>query len=500
MAKPSETASPTDNQGTPRKRTNGNRAKPRTPRGGSTALAKAVKEANRILSGLADRLAQPGESEAPIREFAQELMIQSAVKEQVLYPALREAGVPEAEIDEARVRNDIAGFMVRDLLESRTEDPFHTAKAGVLAQMVKHQLASEEKPRDGLLARAAAGGNADVVARIKERREALEAQGKTGALEPVPAVTFHRQSGSTRRPGEESTMPQYGPERDEHGRFMSREDEGRQGRRGSQGSSHSGSHGGSHGGGYGRMEEDDRGRGYESQRGRSHDDDDDRRGGRSMRGGGNDQGQGGWFGDRQGHSQASRMGWDERRLEGSDHDSGWHGDPEGHSEASRRGWETRRREGTDHDSGWHGDPQGHSEASRRGWETRRREGTEHESGWHGDPEGHSQASRMGWDERRREGRDHFSDDRGRGGYGSSSGGGRGQEGGYGGGRGSSGRGDDDRGRMQSRGGQGGGSQGGGDHDRGQGGWFGDSQGHSDASRRGWENRRDDDDDRGGRRR
>jgi hypothetical protein len=33
-------------------------------------------------------------------------------------------------------------------------------------------------------------------------------------------------------------------------------------------------------------------------------------------------------------------------------------------------------------------------------------------------------------------------------------------------------GDDDRGR-----------------DRGQGGWFGDSEGHSEASRRGWQNRR-----------
>jgi hypothetical protein len=45
--------------------------------------------------------------------------------------------------------------------------------------------------------------------------------------------------------------------------------------------------------------------------------------------------------------------------------------------------------------GWFGDPEGHSEASRRGW----RSGSHGEGGWYGDPEGHSKASRRGWDER-----------------------------------------------------------------------------------------------------
>jgi hypothetical protein len=448
------------------------RAKPRSSRakGAAGTLARAAKEANRPLAALCDRLEGAGDSDAPLREFATELMIQTTVKEQVLYPALQSAGVPEEMIDEARVRNDLAGFMLRDLMAGNGDDPFRHAKAGVLAQMVKHQITLEEKPRDGLLARAQGGASADLAARIKERREALEAQAKSGALEPEPAATFHRQSGAARRPGEESTMPQHGPERDERGRFMSQDDDGRYGQRGGRG------------GGRGRMDDDDdRGRSYQS-RGRSRDDDDDDRRGR-------DHGQGGWFGDPRGHSQASRMGWDERRRQGSDRgESGWFGDPEGHSEASRRGWQSRYREGTEHESGWHGDPEGHSEASRRGWQTRYREGTEHESGWHGDPEGHSRASRMGWEHRRHEGTDRFYDDDNRrggsrassGGYGGGGYGGRGQEGGYGGGRGSQGR----------------------EHDRGQGGWFGDSEGHSEASRRGWESRRHDDDDdyRGSRRR
>jgi hypothetical protein len=55
------------------------------------------------------------------------------------------------------------------------------------------------------------------------------------------------------------------------------------------------------------------------------------------------------------------------------------GDPEGHSEASRRGWEEREgsrsrsrydddddRRGNRGHGGWYGDPEGHSQAARRG--------------------------------------------------------------------------------------------------------------------------------------
>jgi hypothetical protein len=156
-------------------------------------------------------------------------------------------------------------------------------------------------------------------------------------------------------------MPQHGPERDEHGRFISNDDH-----RGGRGYG-----GGSSGGGRGRMmEEDDRGRGMQSgvatvpmrttttaqalrwRRRRPW-----------LR----------WSWRRPGGSQPGRLvrrfpraqpgippGWQTRYREGTEHDSGWHGDPQGHSDASRRGWETRYREGTEHDSGWRvGDRQGH---------------------------------------------------------------------------------------------------------------------------------------------
>lgn len=186
-------------------------------------------------------------------------------------------------------------------------------------------------------------------------------------------------------------------------------------------------------------EDDDRGSsarggngGRNSSRSRSRDDyEDDRgsprsgRGGSSMRSGGN-----------------SRYDDDDVRSHGR---SGWFGDSEGHSEASRRGWQN-----SDHgDSGWYGDSEGHAEAARRGWEDR-------------DDRGRS-ASRS-----RSSSRYEDEDD-------SRSGGGRSSSS-----RSRSSREDYDDDRSSSRGRSSG---------RGQGGWFGDSEGHSQAARQRWEGRR-----------
>ena len=175
----------------------------------------------------------------------------------------------------------------------------------------------------------------------------------------------------------------------------------------------------------GRYDEDYRYRGRPT--GRDRDDE-----GRFTRRGGSSEGRGtgGWFGDSEGHSEASRRGWES----GSHGDSGWYGDSEGHSEASRRGWDNPRHG----ESGWYGDSEGHSEASRRGWEGREggrspryeersqrydemqsrsrsrsdddrdyRRSDDYDrgnggrgQGWSGDPEGHSEASRRGWQNRR----------------------------------------------------------------------------------------------------
>lgn len=103
-----------------------------------------------------------------------------------------------------------------------------------------------------------------------------------------------------------------------------------------------------------------------------------------------------------------------------------------------------------------------------------------QSGWFGDSRGHAEAARMGWEHRRDDDDDDRYSSRGRSSrrdddddrrYSSSR------------------RYDDDRRSSSSRSRDDDYSR-----DRGQGGWFGDSEGHAEAARRGWDNRRDEDDD------
>jgi hypothetical protein len=103
-------------------------------------------------------------------------------------------------------------------------------------------------------------------------------------------------------------------------------------------------------------------------------------------------------------------------------------------------------------------------------------------GWYGDSQGHAEAARRGWDERQY-GRSDDRDDY-RGGNRGSNYRDRDEEGRFtSGGRGDyrsrSADYDDDRRSSRGRGQQ--------EHDHG--GWYGDSEGHSEASRRGWQNRR-----------
>jgi len=98
-----------------------------------------------------------------------------------------------------------------------------------------------------------------------------------------------------------------------------------------------------------------------------YDDDDDRRGGR---------GHGGWYGDPQGHSEASQRGWEERegsdtRYRDDDDDRRRHmpaRDDEGRFTSSRSRYDDDddARRGSRGHGGWYGDPVGHSQAARRG--------------------------------------------------------------------------------------------------------------------------------------
>ena len=378
----------------------------------------------------------------------QELIIHTMLEEEIFYPACREKAEEEEPLDEAQVEHDSAKALIVELLDGAPSDDFYDAKVKVLSEQIKHHVAEEEKRAEGIFAKAKAAGvdMEDLAEKLQARKTELKALADQGELERPQPRSFKS------KPAMEDCMPQYRdrdeygrfsdddrryasqssgrgrsryddddddrrgngmrgrgmPERDEYGRFMSEDDDYGSGRfRGRGGSSR-----------YMRDDDDEydyrqsrggggRGMPDRDEYGRFMSDDDDDRGGRgrgqAARGGGRryrddddgrGHGRGGWFGDPEGHSEASRRGWQRSDHEGS----GWYGDSEGHSEASRRGWEShegmRGRSRYDDDDRRGRGMRGRSrdaDDDRRGGGRGRGQG-----GWFGDPEGHSEASRRGW--------------------------------------------------------------------------------------------------------
>jgi hemerythrin superfamily protein len=72
----------------------------------------------------------------------------------------------------------------------------------------------------------------------------------------------------------------------------------------------------------------------------------------------------GWYGDPQGHSQASREGWEDRGSSRSSRSS------RGRDDDDDRGGSRGGRGGGRGHGGWFGDSEGHSQASREGWRDR----------------------------------------------------------------------------------------------------------------------------------
>jgi len=349
---------------------------------------------------------------------------------------------------------------------------------------------------------------------------AMEGQG-AGMTESAEATTSRNQTPRELRASgvqprvKEMARESNVRERDDQGRFMSDDDDDRRMSRS-------------------RSQYDDDRR--SSSRSRSRDDDDDRRG--SSRSGSRDddgrsQGRGGWFGDSEGHSEASRRGWENRdddrsssRGRSSDDDDrrgssrsssrddddrrssrsrsdngdnrgrgqgGWFGDSEGHSEASRRGWENRdddRRSSSRDDDRRSSGGRSRDDDDRRSFSRSRSDDDRRSSsrsrdddddrrgrrtgGWFGDSEGHSEAAQKAWDRGREPG----------GWFGDSEGHSEASRRAWERGREPGGWFGDSEGHSEA-------SRRAWERGREPGGWFGDSEGHSEASRRGWENRDDD---------
>ncbi len=461
-------------------------------------LVERLKSQHRALQAILDKRSGAAADPQDIaRQFAAAWVPHDLIVRDVFGSAPQKAGGAAEALAPSDIRKDLLNFLLVNLLEG---EPRGAQKAALnaLADEFAALLRADEEGGFFQVVELTVGSDGAPVSQIESRferaRQRFERLDDTAIGEAIELLAPRRLSVPSRRQRNErerSDMSRYSSQsrdRDEQGRFTSEDDRdyGRSGQRGGTPNRDEAGRFISDDERHSRGSDDERrsrSRYDDERRFRSRNEDDDRSSS------GRDRGERGWFGDREGHSEASRRGW-----ERSDHgESGWYGDREGHSEASRRGWENpdhgrsgwfgdreghsqasrRGWENSDHgQSGWYGDREGHSQASRRGWEN-----SDHgQSGWYGDREGHSEASRRGWDEghrsqqRRDEGdngryeraaRYEGDDDR------------RSSGGGYESRRGGRYEDDDDR-RSSSR---------------GQSGWSGDPEGHSEASRRGWERRR-----------
>lgn len=372
-----------------------------------------------------------------VKQVCLELTIHTLLEEEIFYPACREATDDEEPLNEAQVEHDAAKMLIMDLMAGRSDDPFRDAKVKVLAEEIKHHVGEEEAPTKGIFAKAKAAGfaTAELADELQSRKRELQAQGRLSSrVRPVALQPQGQQPQAPRGRTQENDMAYQ--DRDERGRFTS--------------------------------DDDDRGR---SGGGRSY----SARGGGGSRSYRDDDGDRGWYGDSRGHSEAARKGWETRRGESrsfrddddddrrsyrsSERDQDGRGSDRDRDERGRfvsddddRRYASSRGRYSDDDRG-----RGrYSDDDRGGYRSSsgRSRDDDDGRGWYGDSRGHAEAARKGWETRREE----DDDDRGR--YRS-----RGR--------------DDDRDyRDRDRG-----------QDRGQGGWFGDSRGHAEAARRGWDNRR-----------
>ncbi|MGI6246568.1 MAG: hypothetical protein ACOYJQ_12460 [Pseudochelatococcus sp.] len=429
----------------------------RTPGADTSSRSDPLSDLRKAHSELTDLLdtikkKTPDRQKENIQQFKQRWLQHSLIEEELLVPQIESRNIDSPELLEGEVKRDLAKLLIVNLDADEAEKAAGAATLRVVDALVRQLVEAEEKPGTGLFARIQSFNVPNLAEKISRRKEELE----QGDL-PDP-VLHHLSIEHFTSPTNEQESNVTNRERDAQGRFVSEDDRNYGGRRqGDDDRNNRRYDDDRRGGSYSRSRDDDdrrygrhderrspdRDRDYdEDRRGRSYsrsrDDDDRRYGRRDDEGYSRDRGQGGWFGDPEGHAEAARRGWDERRSSDRDYDE----DRRGRSYSRSRD-DDDRRYGRRDDEGYSRD---------RG-----------QGGWFGDPEGHAEAARRGWDERRSSDRDYDEDRRGRS-YSRS-------------------RDDDDRryGRRDDEGYS---------RDRGQGGWFGDPQGHAEAARRGWRNRDD----------
>ena len=150
-----------------------------------------------------------------VESICAELVMHAWLEESVFYPACREKKVESDLLDEAQVEHDSLKVLIGDLMTQDSGSPFYDAKVTVLSEHVKHHVAEEEKPRDGILsqARRAAVDMAALGELLQQRRHELVDTADEGFLQPM----LHAIRNQASRDGQERFVQDEG-----RGRFSGR--------------------------------------------------------------------------------------------------------------------------------------------------------------------------------------------------------------------------------------------------------------------------------------
>jgi hypothetical protein len=125
------------------------------------------------------------------KQICLELKIHTMIEEELFYPAFRHR-IENDTLDEAYVEHDSAKLLVNEIEAGSPEDDFYDAKVTVLSEEIRHHVAEEERPSEGMFAQCRKA-DIDLVAlrdQMLARKEELLAQAKTAGLPPAQTKTL----------------------------------------------------------------------------------------------------------------------------------------------------------------------------------------------------------------------------------------------------------------------------------------------------------------------
>lgn len=129
--------------------------------------------------------------QALVKQICTELTVHTIIEEEIFYPACKGA-VPQDLLDEAYVEHDGAKVMIAELEAGAPDEDFYDAKIKVLSEEIEHHVEEEEKPSEGIFAKARAAklDLAGIGSRLATRKLELAKQFKTDGLPTPETHTF----------------------------------------------------------------------------------------------------------------------------------------------------------------------------------------------------------------------------------------------------------------------------------------------------------------------